>query len=1227
MTILCPGCGSENEAQRRFCNACGVSLEVLCPCCGFSNRVGDQWCGGCGVRLAQVLAPAGALPAGGEGRTAAAGGGAATPAEVSVDQSKRDELRTITVMMADLEGFAEMTDGHGREKQTAVMNEVFEQLARQHIVEEFDGYIDKFLDGDIMALFGAPIAHEDAPERALRAAVRMHAELTRLHDEGVIPADTPLKLRIGINTGPVRVGGVGAGGRMEYTAMGDTVNLAARLMTACAWGQSLISVNTHRRVAGSFELAELEPVQVKGKSQPVKIWAVLAERRRAARVELAQAAGMSRLVGRQAQLDTVLGAWQRALAGRGGSLGICGEAGIGKSRLVFELQQRVAGSEARCIEGRCVSYGANTLYLPIRDLLNELCQIQDADSAEVRREKVTATLAAVGLAPAEHGPPLGFVLGLDFADREFNQLDPQERRQRLRGSTLAVVEAASRAHPLVVFLDDLQWCDAASLEIVEDLLERCPELRLLVLLAYRPDFTADLTGRAGFQLVQPSRLTVDETREVVGSLLKSRGQIEDEQRIDASLAEAVYRKSQGNPFFIDQTVTALIERAEQSGKPTIDVRRGRLLISEDELGSLVPDSVEEILLARIDKLPEAPRALLQAASVALIGRYFRRTALQFVAGEEGLDELLGVLEQRDLIRVEHRGESDVEYVFEHALSRDVAYNNLLRAERRRLHGLVGQYIEGHYASSLSAYTDDLAWHFYNSANAPRALHYLPQSAARAASTYANQQAVTQYKRALEKADEIGRDGGPEDLPRQRLELLKGLTGVLALTGDKDALDFGVQRLELARELHDRDGIIDASYMLAHQYTASGQFEEAQAAWTWVQAEYEAAGAWDGVRDTEYGIGNLGYLQGRYEDARQHFQRALDIQTEHLEFEPFGLWVSHNNLAAAYDAMGRFSEMLESCRVCGEMLEKLAPDDPMKLRLECYTSGNLGSAHRNLGNLAEAVTAYERTIEITRSTGEKNVEAEARHWLGRTQLLLGRLQEAPVQLDEALALARETGSTRWEAGSLAGLAEAALAVGDTTVADRFVAQGRALCETAGELAGALDLGVAGAHLELAHGHAEAAVAQLQSALESAHHPAERAIVLAELAAAALADGDPARAGQQAEEALAIATRLEFKPILVRALRVRAAVRRAGDAAGAATDAAAALTAATEMGALEEQIAALALQARLLAHHDRAAARATLDEAEARLTAAASAAGLPYVTAARERHLAPLLGSLA
>jgi tetratricopeptide (TPR) repeat protein len=690
----------------------------------------------------------------------------------------------------------------------------------------------------------------------------------------------------------------------------------------------------------------------------------------------------------------------------------------------------------------------------------------------------------------------------------------------------------------------------------------------------------------------------------------------------------VFLKAQGNPFFVDQTVSALVERAEQTGRPTIDYRRGRLLISEDELAGLVPGSVEEILLARIDKLPGEPRRVLQAASVSIIGRVFRRSALGFVTGEAELDHHLEVLQRRELIRLSAQAEADEEFVFEHALARDVAYNALLRAERRRLHGRMGEYIEDHYAASLEAYVDDLSYHYYNSPQPAKALVYLPQSAERAARSFSNQQAVMHFKRALEKVAEVGGDGvqttaDGRPLVQLELDLLRGLTGVHSMTGDREAPEYLQRRLDKAQQACDQGAVLDASYMLARLYTELGRIDDAHAVWRDVLEHYELLGDWAGVAAAENGIGNLDYVQGRPEDALRHFERAMQVEEEKLEFSPIGRWTVHNNCAAAYADLARFEAVLAACDASEAMIEQLPEDDPMRLRLRGYTEGNRGTAHRNLGHLAEAVASYRRTLDAAQQTGERNIEAEVRHYLGRTLALLGRLGEARLHLEEALVLARETASSRWEAGSLAALAELDLVLSDEAAAERRLAEAQAVLDAVGELSGAHDVRVVEARLALRRGHPARAAESLGAALaaaESTHRAAERVEVLVELARAELGAGNAALAAAQASEGLAGARSLGLGVHEARALLLHADL--AGDdpsETGPLLDEAVALAEATGWG--EGLLAALARRSCLRAASDPGGAQADLARAEAWLTELARTEGADVV----ERFAARLLGA--
>ncbi|HAZ64943.1 MAG TPA: hypothetical protein DCZ72_15220, partial [Armatimonadetes bacterium] len=1046
LLVVCPYCWAETDVAEPRCGACDERLDLSCAACGAANHLGDRFCGDCGQPLAAVDEPPAAPAAG----------------------TERDELRTITVMMADLDGFTQMAEILGRERQSAIMNAVYERLAGEHIVRSFDGYIDKYLDGDIMALFGAPIAHEDSPERAVRAAVRMHTELAALHADGTIPPEAPLRLRVGLNTGPVRVGGVGAGGRMEYTAMGDTVNLAARLMTAADWGQSLISTSTERRTRGSFELTTLPAIFVKGKSQPVELWSVDGERRRAARIELAVSHGLSRLVGRDDLLAILTDGWAQAQEGQGGAYGVRGEAGLGKSRLVFELGRTVDPATSSFYEGRCLSYGSALSYLPVREVLGQWLGIEDLDDAATRWAKieraadVTCELCTMGRSA------LGFLLGLEPTEEAWVEAEPQARREALRATFATALISQAQERPTVVFIDDCQWLDADSAELIDALVRTVAGTRVLVLLAYRPDF--EPPWEDPFLGLDLWRLTMEETGEVVGSLMAARGLVEAETTVDRSMAEAVWHKTQGNPFFIDQLVTALTERAATTGTPTIDFRRGRLLITEEELGRLAPDSVEEILLARMDKLPSEPRNLLQAASVAMLGRRFRRSALQQVLDRDDLAAPLAQLVEGEFIHLEERGEGDEEYAFDHALARDVAYGALLRTERRRLHGRMGEFIEQRYAGSLEAYLDDLSLHFYNSTCADKALKYLPRSAARAAAVYSNQQAIVQYKRAIEKAGELGADAN-----NQRLEVLVGLTTVQTLVGDAELVGYLEQRLILAQSLDDEEEQINALFMLARRHSEMGEFGAAQGYFEQARQAFERLGDWTGVRDTLFGVGNLLYLQGQTEGALEQFQAALDVQLEHLEFDPFGQWVAYNNLAAAYEGLGRYADLLAACETCTELLGHMEPGDPLRVQLETYTYGNQGQAQRNLGALDEATEAYRTALARAQATGERAIEAEVRYWLGQTLLEMGDVATAARELDEALALARESQHARWEGGALIGLAELARVNGDLDLAASRLAEARALAERTGELAASEEADLAESRLALARGDATAAEA--------------------------------------------------------------------------------------------------------------------------------------------------------
>jgi len=1029
---------------------------------------------------------------------------------------KRDEIRTVTVLMADLSGFTAMSETMDPEKVTDTMNLVFDRLVP--IVDKYDGYIDKYIGDEIMALFGAPIACEDAPERATRAAVEMQEELDRFNAEGLLPVK--LGLHAGINTGPVRVGNIGARGKMQYTALGDTVNVAARLEDESETGQIFISESTWRRVKGSFELEELEPIRVKGKSEPLRVWNVKASKRRQSRLEASEQRGLAQLVGREAQMETLLDLYHRAIAGEGQIVSVIGEAGIGKSRLIYELEKVIREEDsATMVEGRCLSYGQEMPWLPFIDILNALCELDERDEAATRKNQLLAALEARSPELVGYAPYLGIVLSLEFGDVELEALEPQERRARIMEAVWQLLRVSMEQHPLVLFLDDLQWIDQSSLELLDFLLDRIPDSRILLFCVYRPDFVPHWENLAAHTEIRPARLSEEETVAMICSLLGV-------EEVDDSLSAVVLEKSDGNPFFIEETIKSL-----QQVEGALDPVTKKLRIDPQEI--LVPDSVEEILLSRIDRLDDAAKDTLQAAAVAVIGQTFRRTILEAIMEVPGheLEPHLATLQTHNLVRrVQEAAEE--EYRFQHALTRDVAYNTLLVSKRQRLHGLAGNYIETHYQDRLEQYVDYLAFHFYRSDEAAKALAYQYQVAMRDRQNYANQEAIIHFSYALEAFSRLTNPS--EEQCRIHLNALRYQGDVQWLIHDTEgALATYTQMLTAARTYQDIHAEAAALHNLGHINTQRAEYETAR---EYLYQALEIDRQWDnqeGELKARLGLGNLSYMLGDLDDALEQFHQALALQRQSPDYpdKPMNLWAGHNNIAAMYERKGEYQHALEACEECLHLLDGI--DESMRKRAESYTQGNLGRIHSNLGNYGEALTALQRTLELTRETGERAVEAEVLCVMSYALGCLARYQEALERAQQALTLARAIDSKEWETEALARLAVLHADLGCRKEAEEMARQGLAIIEEIGSGNSEPLLHLVLGQIQLKKGHPHQALETFARALARARalkSRREEAMILSNHALALHAQGRSEEALEECHASLDMAQQMEAKRLI-------------------------------------------------------------------------------------------------
>ena len=666
------------------------------------------------------------------------------------------ERRVITVLFCDVVGSTSLASRFDPEEWAEVMNEAFRFMIAP--VEEYGGTVARLMGDAVLAFFGAPLAHEDDPQRAVLAGLGIINGIQSFIAQFRDDYGWDFNVRVGINTGPVVVGEIGGGQTGEYTAMGDAINVAARMEQTAAPGTVQIAEDTWRHVAPLFDVRDLGRIEVKGKDQPVQAYCVLG-----AKVQSGRLRGLedvpSPLVGREREI----GRLRDILAGlRDGQSRICylvGEAGLGKSRLIDELhrswdeQPAVAGRGASpwhgWVEFAAVSYGANRPYDLIKRQLRAYCGIRESDPPAVIHERLGALVNA--LPPALHERMhrlFGFLLGDTTADPGQGENFQRELRTIMEQMTRA---QAARG-PLVYVVDDAHWADVASLETLHNLLPLVRARPMLFLFAMRPD--RDTPGRQLHEEIQVEfpeyatsiylePLTAADGHALVREMLQSADAPE-------RVYELIERKAEGNPFFIEETVRALLDSGAL--RPTGDGFRWDSAVDADRVAELIglPGNVQALLTARIDQLDQPVRRTLQLASV--IGRTFPLPVLERIADHpaELLHEHLRRLAQADLVRPSLSGDGD-EYAFRHALTRDAAYGTILIRQRRRYHRRVAEAMESLYAERLPEEAPQLAWHYIEALDWARAIRYCAMAGAAAARLYANVEAIEHYSRALEIA--------------------------------------------------------------------------------------------------------------------------------------------------------------------------------------------------------------------------------------------------------------------------------------------------------------------------------------------------------------------------------------------------------------------------------------------------------------------------------------------
>ncbi len=662
------------------------------------------------------------------------------------------ERRQATVMFADISGFTSMSEKLDHEEVTSIMNDCFDLLG--YIIKDYGGTIDKFIGDCIMAVFGVPKAIENAPKRAIAAAVEMRNKLKQFNKERKL--SIPLDIHIGINSGEVLAGEVGTSGNRAYTVMGDAVNLASRLEDASEPGQILVGPLTYRYAHAGFRFGQLKPISVKGKEQPVQVYEVQGVSQSVNENDYgvrgsADRMIQSELVGRDKERNRLELQIMKVINGEGSVVNLIGEAGVGKSRLSAEVFGESFMDRVTLLEGRALSSGRTLSYYPVIGIIKNWASITEDDTYEQTKAKLEDAVNAAAPEQADEIIPfvatmMGIPLEGKYAERMKN-VSGDSLSKLIAKNLRDLLAAVGRGKPLLVVVEDLHWADESSLDMLKSLVPVVEKHPVMFLFAFRPDYT-ETTEQFHTDLLEShaelcidiilSALTAEQSGILARNLLKIKG-------IPKKITDRIIERSGGNPFFIEEVVRSFIDFGY------IQSTEDGFAVADDLENISIPNSINEVIMSRVDSLDEQMRSLLRIASV--IGRNFFHRILAELLAETGmykqpLEETLAALKQLQFIRERTRME-EVEYLFKHALAQEAVYNSILLRERKKLHLAAGHAVERAFADRLDEFYGVLAMHFLKGEDFDKAEVYVEKAGEAALNSSASKEAITYYQQAVE----------------------------------------------------------------------------------------------------------------------------------------------------------------------------------------------------------------------------------------------------------------------------------------------------------------------------------------------------------------------------------------------------------------------------------------------------------------------------------------------
>ncbi len=1000
--MICPSCEHENGPTARFCEQCASPLVRLCTSCGTELSPTARYCSHCGQSIGQ-----------GAANYLSARSQAVRPQTVqpAVEHTLNPadavgERKQVTVLFADITGSLSLISGQDPESAQAILNPVLAEMIGA--VHQYEGTVNRVLGDGIMAIFGAPLAHEDHAVRACYAALLMQQSVLKLAERSNQPDQAPLKIRVGINSGEVVICAISNEFDMEYTVVGEAVHLAARMEQMASPGSILTTKKTVRLTEQYVTARSLGLLPVKGLAEPEELYELTGAGPARTRLQAATLQGLTQFVGREAELDGLRRAQLQVDAGSGQSVAVIGEAGIGKSRLVYEFTHtnRLPGLLGWLVlESTSISHGRATSYLPVIALLKSYFGIQDRDELHEARRKVVEKTHALDERLEPILPALLALLDIPVDDPGWRALDPIQRRRRHIEAVKSLLLREARKQPVLLIFEDLHWVDNETQELLDALVSVLGSARLMLLVSYRPGYQHNWGSRENYHQIRLSALPTRDTGYLLEALLGNAPEL-------TPLKQLLTARG-GNPFFIEETVRSLVETQYLAGA------RGHYRLLRPTGTIDIPPNVQAILAARIDRLLPGDKNLLQIASV--IGREIPRAVLRPMADltDDSLTDALDRLQAAGFL-YESGFFPDVEYSFVHALTQKVTYDGLLRTRRRALHARLVDTIETLYRDRIGEHIERLAQHAVRGDLPDKAVRYLRQAGLKALSRSALENGRVWFEQALAILEKL-----PET--RENIELSIDirfdLRNALHPLGHLEKCLSHLQRVQAqALQLGDRRRLGQASSFICQYYRLLGELGPA------IEAGESAMAIAAELDDVSLRMIVSGHIGATYAAAGDHHRAsevlrvAVDLLRGELATATMGtpgvLGVfMRGYLACSLAELGEFGRAL-GCAEEGVEIARAA-NQVYSLAFSHYC---LGTVLAFQGDVSKSITALEQSREICSS------------WILPLMLpligtSLGYAYRLADRVDEAISLLEETERESSAMHRLGGLAMIVVRLGE------------------------------------------------------------------------------------------------------------------------------------------------------------------------------------------------------